>query len=114
MTDPALFRGILDNLLSNAVSYIRPGGEVRCVVRESADDDAVVLEIRNPTDGLKSEDLLHVREPFWRKDAARSDSDHFGLGLCSAEAYARLLNVAVDIELDGDEFVVALPLPKPQ
>ena len=111
--DPALFRGILDNLLNNAVSYARSGSEVRCVVEESGSGgDSIVLEIRNSTDGLKSEDLHYVREPFWRKDAARSDSNHFGLGLCSVEAYARLLNIVVGIELDGDEFVVTLRIPK--
>jgi hypothetical protein len=46
---------------------------------------------------LTPEDIRHMRDPFWRKDAARSGimTTHAGLGLGLVDSFCRLMNVRV-------------------
>jgi signal transduction histidine kinase len=92
-TDRFLLGAIVGNLLSNAVAYTPPGGQLswQC----SPGEIAVV----NSNRSLTAEDLIHAFEPFWRKDAARSDGLHAGLGLSLAQAYARLLGAELRLEV---------------
>lgn len=93
LTDATLLRAILTNLLSNAVQYCTEGGSIRLSVERGQ------LSISNTTDDLKSDDLPHLFERFWRKDPARSSSLHSGLGLALAKAYAAVLGLELRAEL---------------
>lgn len=53
----------------------------------------------SPTDGLAAEDIPKLFQRFWRKDAARSSSEHSGLGLSLAEAFAGALGMTLRAEL---------------
>jgi two-component system, OmpR family, heavy metal sensor histidine kinase CusS len=109
-TDPALFGAILTNLLGNAVAHSPRHGEVRMAVAEG--DGAVRLIISNTNDRLEHEDLAHMFEPFWRKDKARSDSTHSGIGLSIVATFSRLLDVDVAVALPSAElFQVTLSHP---
>jgi signal transduction histidine kinase len=109
-SDPALLSRVLTNLLSNAVSYVPPGGEIRCDIR--SENGRVLLDIGNTTHDLRKEDLPHLFEPLWRKEASRSEQAHHGLGLCLVKAYARLLDSSVVADLPHpDWFRITLDLP---
>src|SRR6185295_20199934 len=75
---------ILSNLFANAVAYGSPGYPVTCSA--SAAGDGFALGVRNATADLAPEDLPLLFDRFWRKDAARSDGRHTGLGLALVAA----------------------------
>ncbi len=54
------------------------------------------MSISNTTDNLTPADLPYLFERFWQKDSARSSSDHFGLGLALARAYAESLGLSLN------------------
>jgi two-component system sensor histidine kinase QseC len=107
-TDRVMLGSILGNLLGNAVEYAPAGGDLtwQLVRRE---DGADVI-IANTNAGLAREDLAHVFEPFWRKDPARTDGRHGGLGLSLAAAFARLIGAQVRLEIAGDRVRASLSL----
>ncbi len=110
VTDRGLLSAMLDNVVFNATEYTPRGGDVRCQFNRAG--DGVTLTIANATAGLSPEDLPHLCEPFWRKDAARSASSHSGLGLALVDAYAKLLNIELKLDLSPDKrFSVALTFP---
>ena len=96
-TDPVLLGAVLTNLLSNAVAYTPRGGKIQVSLTE--DTNGRKLEIVNTNKQLTQEDLAHLLEPFWRKDQARSDTSHSGLGLCVAGRLCGLLEICLGIDL---------------
>jgi two-component system sensor histidine kinase QseC len=100
-SNPTLLAGVVSNLLSNAAAYCAAGGRVAC--RIGRDGDAVVLETANTVESFTADDLTHMFEPFWRKDAARSSGSHCGLGLALSQAYCNVL---------GATLVAQMPEPK--
>jgi signal transduction histidine kinase len=108
--DRLLLSSILGNLLANAVEYAPAGGTVGWTLNEGA---AVELVVSNSNDTLEAADLAHVFEPFWRKDAARADGTHGGLGLSLVAAFARLIDAEVRLELVAAEVRARLLLRRP-
>jgi signal transduction histidine kinase len=105
-TDRGLLRSIVGNLLSNAVDHSRPQGSVKARVEKNGLGERLLFS--NTNDHLLPEDLPHLFERFWQKDAARSSPDHCGLGLALAKAYAHSLGMNLDAELNHTEIVFAL------
>ena len=97
MADPDLLAGILGNLMANATAHAPRGGLIRCEVGPA--HDRVIVRLSNTDDQLDAADLDRLCEPFWQKNASRSDSAHAGLGLSLAEAYARLLDIDLQLTL---------------
>jgi signal transduction histidine kinase len=109
-TDKSLLISILGNLLENAFDYTPKGGFIIC----SADvhESKILLNISNSNHQLQQADLPHLFEPFWRKNPARNDSAHSGLGLALVAAYARLLQIEVAVAIDeAGWFQVRLAIP---
>ncbi|MCI0641127.1 MAG: ATP-binding protein [Gemmataceae bacterium] len=92
-TDPTLLRMIIGNLIGNAVEYASERGRIRVAGNESR------LDISNTTDQLTREDLPHLFERFWRKDAARTHDGHSGLGLTLARAATAALGLELSAEM---------------
>jgi signal transduction histidine kinase len=93
-TDVVLIAAIFGNLFANAVDYTPAGGAL-----EWALSGAGELSVVNDNASLAAADLPHVFERFWRKDAARTDGQHGGLGLSLAQSFARLLGATLTLEL---------------
>lgn len=77
---------IVQNLLSNAITYNHPGGQVRVTVRQAelteADPPMAELSIEDTGIGIPEDDLDRVFERFYRVDPARSrTTGGTGLGL---------------------------------
>lgn len=105
-SDRRLLSTILSNLIENAVSYTPDGGTVRCQLSSEGD---YILRIANTNDQLREDELPHLFEPFWRKQASRSDSRHAGLGLALVKSYAELLGLTIEATLpEGGLFVMTL------
>ncbi|MDD8050218.1 MAG: ATP-binding protein [Verrucomicrobiota bacterium] len=110
-TDPLKLRQIIFNLLSNAVWYSPPGSAVICTSIRAC-DGKLELRFSNHTDALEQEDLHHIFERFWRKDAERTGGIHSGLGLSIVQALADALGIEVVTDLTADKvFTASLRFP---
>ena len=103
---------IARNLVENAVAHSEPGTVVECSGGESP--GGMELRLVNTAKDLERADLDHVFDRFWRKDAARSDRSHSGLGLSIARALCELLGLRLTVELrEGRLFEARLVFPAP-
>jgi len=110
-TDRTMLLSVLGNLLSNAVEYASRGGAIVC--RAESCGRGVRLTVTNDNDSLALDDLSHLFEAFWRKDPARTDSSHSGLGLTLAAAYADVLGAKIEATMPSPKalsITVDLPL----
>ena len=58
---------------------------------------------------IKPEDIIHMKDRFWRKDKAKGDYDHSGLGLTLVDALARIIHLDVKLALDSQRvFIVTI------
>jgi signal transduction histidine kinase len=97
VTHRLLFMRMIDNVISNAVDHASHGGQIEC--RAEHHENECWLTIGNSNDSLSAGDVPQMFEPFWRKDAARSDSKHTGLGLALVAEYAVQLGYIVSAHL---------------
>ena len=96
LCDTTLLAGVLRNLFDNAANYTLPGGTIECRITQDK------ISIRNRPHDLVPEDIDHLTEPFWRKDASRSGGAHAGLGLALADAYCRAFGGELAVRLTDD------------
>ena len=114
MGDHARLRQLLLNLITNAIKYTPPGGEVEIALSRRV--DGVGISVRDTGIGISAADLPYVFERFWRADRARSRASErggFGLGLAIARwiAHAHGGTLSVSSRLGrGTTFTVLLPL----
>ena len=121
-SDRALLGIVLGNLCGNAAEHAMAGTPFRISATQEA--GAVTLHFCNRTGDLNEQDAAHLFERFWRKDAARTDGRHHGLGLALAREFAVLIGgeltaqfhavrdgrVASDASGGEIEFTLRLPL----
>ncbi len=93
--DTVLLRSILANLFDNLVAYAPSGTEATIAV----DPDGTV-RIANAAPGVAASDVEKLFDRFWRKEAARSGGQNFGLGLALACSYAHALGWTLTARLD--------------
>ncbi|MFB0921304.1 MAG: ATP-binding protein [Oscillospiraceae bacterium] len=106
-------RGLVSNLLVNAVKYNRQGGKVD--ISLSAQNDRAVLRVRNDGDPIPPEHQRRVFERFYRVDSGRSKAvGGTGLGLAIVKHVVDALDGTISLESSADKgtaFTVRLPLP---
>jgi signal transduction histidine kinase len=79
--DEDRIRKVLKNLMENALKYSSPRSKPVEVSLQVADSGVWVL-VRDYGEGIPSQDLSYVFEPFYRADRSRSkETGGFGLGL---------------------------------
>ncbi|MEO8196656.1 MAG: ATP-binding protein [Thermoanaerobaculia bacterium] len=103
-TDRDRFAAILTNLISNAVTYARPGSWVD--VQGRGFEGGTRIEIANPAPDLVAEDLPRLFDRFWRKSASRETDGHTGLGLALVAVLARRLGVEVRARLSENQILI--------
>ncbi|MGD2067026.1 MAG: histidine kinase dimerization/phospho-acceptor domain-containing protein, partial [Candidatus Bathyarchaeota archaeon] len=89
---------ILVNLFTNALCYSPDNAEVIVRIREQG--GRLLLEVQNATMDLKVEDIVHMRDRFWRKNKAQDKSNHSGLGLTLVDALAHVMKMDLHLDLD--------------
>ena len=77
--DQTLLIRLWMNLLENAVSYGREGGNIWISLVQ--DKEMISGEVRDDGIGISAEDLEHIWERFYRAEESRSSSGSSGLGL---------------------------------
>jgi PAS domain S-box-containing protein len=116
LADPDRLQQILLNLLTNAVKFTPPGGEVSllCEVAE----ERIRFRVRDTGVGIPAEDLPRIFSPFVQLGTAPPTapgafSRGVGLGLAISRDLARAMNGDVSVESTagaGSTFTVELPV----
>ena len=96
LADPTRLRQVLLNLLTNAIKYNRPGGEV-CVQAHS-EDNVSVLRVSDTGRGISAEQRQHLFDPFNRLGAERSAVQGTGIGLAIVKALVERMGGTVHVE----------------
>ena len=100
---------VLTNLLTNAIQYNRPNGEVR--VTTAAAHDSAILTVGDTGAGIAPADVPRVFERFYRSDQSRtSNGNGLGLSICKAivDAHGGSIEAASELNV-GTTFTVRLP-----
>ena len=108
--DPALLRLLLTNLLFNAVEYSPPDTTLRCQATVAGDRCAVTVS--NQTHDVTADDLPHLFDRFWRKDASRTGA-RSGLGLALAKAFAVAMGMEIKAELPAPAILALTVTARP-
>lgn len=108
--DKDLLRVALNNLLTNAVKYNNPGGEVRFSVEET--EELIILTISDNGIGINEKDQAYVFEKFYRSDddSVTQRSGH-GLGLALAKEIIDLHHGTIFLQStmgEGSVFTIEL------
>ena len=110
--NPDRLTQLTTNLLSNAIDYNRPNGEVR--ISTSSIGGWAILSIADTGIGIAPADIPHIFDRFYRVDKSRSRAQgHVGLGLaiCRTIVEAEHGSIEVTSELNvGATFTVRLPV----
>ncbi len=109
--DPHRLGQIASNLLSNALRYTEPGGEVR--LRTGGENGSALLEVTDTGMGIAPDDLKHIFKRFWRGEKSRSRATGgAGIGLAIVRELVRAHDGRIDVESSpgrGSCFRVLLP-----
>ncbi|WP_430784302.1 ATP-binding protein [Actinoplanes sp. G11-F43] len=82
-TDPAMLRHVLDNLIGNALKYVRPGAVPTVAVTGVLDGRWARIEVTDSGIGIPDADKPYVFESFHRTEAAAGYSGTgLGLAIC--------------------------------
>jgi CheY-like chemotaxis protein len=111
--DPMRLQQVLLNLMTNAVKFTPPAGQIS--LRVARKGETALIEIADIGKGISAELLPHIFERFRQGDSS-STRQHGGLGLALAIAHQLVILHAGDIvaqsegEGKGSRFTVSLPI----
>jgi signal transduction histidine kinase len=107
---------LIGNLIGNAVKYNKPGGKV--VVRASADDKWITLEVSDTGIGIPQAFRSHLFEEFYRVKTPETQSiPGTGLGLVICKKIVDGLGGSIEVDSQEGEyatFTVKLPAALPK
>ncbi len=115
ISDENLIRGILNNLVSNAIKYTDVGEVIIAVFDKSESGlDHLVFEISDTGIGIPKEKHEIIWKPFRQaSEGVSRDFQGTGLGLTIVKKYTELLNGKISFsstEGKGSIFIVEIPL----
>jgi PAS domain S-box-containing protein len=101
---------VVSNLVSNAIKYTPPGGQI--TVALGAGDDQVRLEVRDTGPGISPEAQARIFERFYRAPSVAADDRGTGLGLAIVKSIVEQHGGRVWVTSSigqGSTFFVSLP-----
>ncbi|MDQ8179143.1 ATP-binding protein [Pelagicoccus sp. SDUM812005] len=101
-SDPEMLQRVVGNLIDNAISYSPAQSEISI----QFDSETRSLQVANPTPDLQASDISFLFDRFWRKDQARADGSHSGIGLSIAHAFAERLGLSLDARFEQPNCIV--------
>ncbi len=108
--DKELLRIAINNLLTNAIKYNRPGGSVNLWAEET--EHAVLIHVSDSGVGVSKEDQLRIFDKFYRSSAAAIEQKQgHGLGLALAKEIVELHHGSISLQStpgEGSEFTITL------
>jgi two-component system sensor histidine kinase BaeS len=111
--NPQRLGQVLNNLISNAVRYTEPGGEIVIGTGRDAATGNCLITVRDTGVGIDSADLPHIFERLWRADRSRNRAQGGrGLGLSIARQIVEQHGGHISAEStpgQGSTFTTTLP-----
>jgi signal transduction histidine kinase len=112
---PEKISRILDNLVSNAISFTPEGGEV--VLNAVYKENATLVSVKNTGNNISANDLPHIFDRFYRGDKSRTRVDNeiggVGLGLAIAKGLVQAHGGKIGVESEkGKHTIFWFSLPK--
>ncbi|MEJ0091772.1 MAG: ATP-binding protein [Limisphaerales bacterium] len=104
---------VVTNLLTNAIQYNKPDGEVR--LKLESQNSLAVLTVVDSGQGIAAEDLPRVFGRFYRADESRTGAGNAGLGLAISKAIIEAHGGTIEVvsrENVGSTFTVRLPISR--
>ncbi|WP_462159702.1 ATP-binding protein [Pseudoalteromonas sp. GB56] len=99
---------IIVNLLRNALQH-SPDNSAIEIGTSTTPHGQPKLYVKNQLlHPLSEDELSHVFEPLWQKDAARTSDENFGLGLSISQALAAAIQSTLYVESDSTHIVFVL------
>jgi signal transduction histidine kinase len=110
--DRGLMERVLTNLVTNAIKYTPPGGEIRVSARLVHDGHALELSVSDTGYGIPPEAQAHIFERFYQaSESDRRRGTGLGLYFCRLAIEAHGGSIAVQSGLgQGSTFTLLLPL----
>jgi signal transduction histidine kinase len=99
MADPRWMHHVVTNLLTNALKFSRPGGEI--VIDTGTVGDEAVLHVTDTGIGIPAADLPRIFDRFWRGQQSAHTSGS-GIGLAIAAELARAHGGILSAESEPD------------
>ena len=99
--DPKRLMQVFNNLISNAFMHSDIEGEIQISNRED------VVIIKNPKKPLKEEELVHLKESFYK---LKENKEGYGLGLSITQAILSKHDIAMKLDSKEDLFIVTLDI----
>ena len=113
-TDPLWLEQIIENLLDNAIRYIKEKGEVRIKIRQLK--NKIYFEIQDTGVGIPKEEQKYIFQKFFRsKNALKYQTEGSGLGLHIVKKILELMHGKIwfkSKENEGTTFYFTLPINK--
>lgn len=112
--DRLKLKRVLDNLVSNAIKYSRPNGNI--MLSAEVYESGVVMCVADNGKGIHAEALHHVFDSFYRADAARNGAvpgNGLGLAICRSIITSHHGKIwLTSAEGEGTSAYIYLPLRK--
>lgn len=112
---PGYLNKILQNLLSNAVTYSSEGSKIFLILEKSKKDKKmIILKVVDHGKGINKEELPHIFDLFYKNPTSEIPVCG-GIGLALTQHLVRMLNGSISVESDegkGTVFTIHLPLHK--
>lgn len=112
-SDMEKMRGVLVNLLTNAIRYTPEGGEVRLSVCLDEGRDAVLFAVADTGMGISPDDLEHIFDKFYQGERASKMRLGNGMGLAIAKEFSQAIEGTIRVESTpgkGSTFVFTVPI----
>ncbi len=110
--DPVQIQQVLTNLISNALKFTPPDGDVH--VKLTSDDQALQIAVQDTGIGIAAKDLPHVFDRFYQADnSSTRKGEGTGIGLAHAKELVKLMGGTIHVESElgqGTRFVISMPI----
>lgn len=110
--DKKRFRQVMINLVSNAIKYNRPGGEVTLKLRRP-DDDKVCIDVIDTGKGIADDRLPQLFQPFTRLERTERQPEGTGIGLNITRKLVELMGGEIHVNSrigQGSVFTLTFPV----
>lgn len=115
LADERRLQQVLINLITNAVKFTPPGGDVRVAV-EPAQDGGIVILVVDTGIGISAKDMERIFEPFVQINrSAQHQGEGTGLGLSICKSLVEMHQGGIEIASDpgrGTTVRVTLPMSR--
>jgi signal transduction histidine kinase/DNA-binding response OmpR family regulator len=122
--DPEQLQQVVTNLVSNAVKFTPPGGQLhvklnsRSAAAEREFGGTLAITISDTGIGIAPEELPHIFDRFYQVDGTSTrEGEGTGIGLAHALELVKLMGGSIEVESElgkGSAFSLSLPIKKEQ